>query len=63
MTIDPNLMSVQMHLNELDREAEAMHRAAEGNDDAAKTRSAAPRRVVDWKAKVADLFLSPRPAQ
>ena len=63
MTIDPNLLSVTMHLNELDREAEAMHRAAEGNEDTAKKQTVVARVVEDWKAKVAAFSFSPRPAQ
>lgn len=63
MTIDPNLLSVTMHLRELDRQALELHRSRQLLNGA---RSACPqnktlRFVRDWTTKVTSLVLAPRP--
>ena len=62
MTIDPNLLSVTMHLRELERQALESHRSRKIADEAKPHRPQDTLRFVnDWTTKVTSFFLAPRP--
>ena len=61
MTIDPNLLSVTMHLNELERQALELHRSRQiaGEARAHWHKNLLPV-VNDWATQVASFFFAPR---
>lgn len=61
MTIDPNPLSITMHLKELDHHAEAMHRSRQGTEGEPRRIQSAPRVVDAWTVKATAFLLALRP--
>lgn len=62
MTIDPNPLSVTMHLTELERQALELHRNRQFVDEAKPRRLQNTLRFVNgWATKVTAFLFAPRP--
>ena len=61
MTIDPNLLSISLHVRELDRQLDEIHRFQQFALNKPRRRPLTARSAEDWKAKLVNFFFTTQP--